>query len=110
MTVPKNIVNLMNRAKYNKNLSRVGFEINYTLVIYKKTFNQHIDTFKKEIDGLKKWIEEIGGTCKIFDFPAKTKYNTQSCIVKISHAKMELLRSYINDTILVEKFGSWVNN
>lgn len=110
MTVPKNIVNLMNRAKYNKNLSRVGFEINYTLVIYKKTFNQHIETFKKEIDGLKKWIEKMGGTCYIFDFPAKTKYNTQSCIVKISHKEMEIIRPYINETTLVERFGSWINS
>lgn len=110
MTVPKNIVNLMNRTRYNRNLSRVGFEINYTLVIYKKSFNQHVETFKKEIDELKEWIEKMGGTCDIFDFPTKNKYNTQSCIVKISHKEMELLRPYIDETILVERFGSWVNS
>lgn len=106
MTVPKNIVNLLSHAKYSIDTSRVGFEINYTLVIYKKSFNQHIETFKKEIDELKEWIEKNGGTCYVFNFPTKTTYNTQSCIVTISHKEMELLRPYVKETMLVEKFGS----
>lgn len=118
MKVPKYVIELMCRANYTTGggfmidgvfyPTIIGYKPNFTLTIYKGKYHQFISTFNKEIVRFKKWVEKNGGTCRVYDMPKKTHYNSQHCNVEISENIMPFLREYINDKMLVYKYGSYL--
>lgn len=99
MKIPKYVIDLMSRAKYRytQNSSK-GYEVGYTIDIAKYSHYETVDTFRKEIDRLKKWVErQTGGECIILSTPTKTAHKTkQYATVTIFDPVMQNIEQYIN--------------
>lgn len=98
MTIPKYVIELMRRAKYNYTQnSGKGYEVGYTIDIAKYSHYETADTFRKEIDRLKKWVErQSGGECIIISIPTKTVHKSmQYATVTIFDPVMQRIEQYI---------------
>lgn len=101
MKIPKYVIDLMSRAKYNYNYKKFNnnYEVGYTIDIAKYSHFQTVDTFSKEIDKLKKWVEkQKGGEMIILQKPIKTKHKTmQYATVTIFDPVMKRIEKYIKN-------------
>ena len=97
MKIPKYVVEMMNRAKYEFDSfkNNVDYAAGYTIKIRKPTAYTKIDTFKTEIERLKKWVEKNNGEMIILDIPNKTHYVNQVATVTIFDPVMKYIESYI---------------
>lgn len=95
--IPKYVQDIMSRAKYEydffKNHSE--YAVGYTVRILKRTHQTQIDTFKSEIERLKKWVEKNNGEMVILDIPNKTHYVRQYAIVTIYDPVMKYIEGYM---------------
>lgn len=106
MKVPKYVVELMERAKYNYDLcGHKKYAIGYTIDIAKFSHYEYADTFKKEIDRLIKWCNRewkktsgwYGDIAYILNFPQTTEYKSmQYATVTIYDPIMKYLEQYIS--------------
>lgn len=103
MKIPKYVIELMNRAKYNYTLSgkNKNYSTGYTIEIKKYSHYETADTFRKEIDRLKKWVErQNGGEMIIINCPTYTVHKTmQYATVTIFDPVMKYIEQYINDKV-----------
>lgn len=101
MKIPKYIIELMSRAKYSYHLcgKNDNAAAGYTIEIAKYSHYETADTFKKEIERLKKWVErQRGGECIVISIPKKTVHKTmQYAIVTIFDPVMQHIEQYIGE-------------
>lgn len=99
MKIPQYIKELMSRAEYSYHLcgKNDNAAIGYTIEIAKYSHYETADTFRKEIDRLKKWIErQRGGEMIIISYPTHTVHKTmQYATVTIFDPVMKQLEPYI---------------
>ena len=99
MKTPKYVIDMMNRAKYNFTLSgkNENFSTGYTIEINKYSYYETAETFRKEIDRLKKWVErQNGGEMIIISCPTHTRHKTmQYDIVIIFYPVIQHIEQYI---------------
>lgn len=98
MKVPNYIINIMERAKYEYDSfkSSPDYAVGYTIKIRKSSAYTKAETFKAELEKLKKWIEKNSGEMIIIDFPDKTHYTNQSAIITIFDPVMKHIEQYIH--------------
>ena len=97
MKVPKYVIELMNRSRYNwLRLDRSDYAVGYTIDIEKESYYKKIETLQKEILRLKKWVERQGGEIAILYMPARTEYKCmQYATVTIYDPVMKHIEQYI---------------
>ena len=97
MTVPKYVAEIMSRAKYEFDCfkNHADYAAGYTIKIRKSSAYTKIDTFKAEIERLKKWVEKNNGELIVLDIPNKTHYANQVATVTIFDPVMKHIESYI---------------
>lgn len=97
--IPKYVIELMSRAKYNYILcgKNDNAAAGYTIEIKKYSYYETADTFRKEINRLKKWVErQTGGEMIIISYPAHTVHKTmQYATVTIYDPVMKHIEQYI---------------
>lgn len=97
--VPKYVIELMSRAKYSYHLcgKNDNAAAGYTIEISKYSHYETADTFRKEIDRLKKWVErQRGGEMIIISYPTHTVHKTmQYATVTIYDPVMQKIEQYI---------------
>lgn len=107
MRVPKYVIELMKRAKYNYDLygKHNEYAIGYTIDIAKFSHYEYADTFEKEINRLIKWCNREwrktngwdGDIAYILRLPQTTEYKTmQYATVTIYDPVMKYLEQYIS--------------
>lgn len=74
MKIPKYVIDLMSRAKYNYTTSGNNYAAGYTVDIAKYSHYETADTFRKEIDKLQNWVERQGGEMIIISLPTLTRH------------------------------------
>lgn len=98
MTIPKYVIELMKRAKYNYTASGNNYAAGYTIDIEKYSNYETADAFSKEIDRLKKWVErQAGGKMIIISRPILTRYSPQYATVTIFDPVMSQLEKSITN-------------
>ena len=97
MKTPKYVIDLMSRAKYNFMASGENYSTGYTIDIAKYSHYETADTFGKEIDRLKKWVErQNGGEMIIISYPTHTRHKTmQYATVTIFDPVMQHIEQYM---------------
>lgn len=97
MNVPKYIVDIMERAKYEFDCfkNNPDYSVGYTIKIRKSSAYTKVDTFKSEIERLKKWVEKNNGEMIILDIPSTTHYVNQIATVTIFDPVMRYIEQYI---------------
>lgn len=98
MNIPKYIIDLMSRAKYEYDfhINNENYAVGYTIRIRKYSAYEKVDTFNAEIDRLKAWVDrQVEETCFILDRPTKTHYVNQVAIVTIFDPVMKYIEEYI---------------
>lgn len=99
MKIPKYIVEIMKRSYYyyDRVSKEEDYAAGYTVAIKKATPYTRIDTFKREIEHLQKWVnKQTGGDCRILSIPKKTHYGDQVAIVTIFDPIMKYIEQYIH--------------
>lgn len=99
MKIPKYVIEIMNRAKYEFDLykNNTDYSAGYTIKIRKASAYTKIDTLKLEIERLKKWVEKNSGEMIVLDIPKETHYINQVAIVTIFDPVMMHLEKYIEE-------------
>lgn len=98
MKIPKYVQELMKRAKYNYHIDDTDeTAIGYTINIFKCSEYQQIDSFIREIQRLKNWVEKQGGDIYINHLPVKTHYFNQFATVTIFDPVMQKIESFIKE-------------
>lgn len=107
MNIPKYVVDLMERAKYNYSRSNnENYAVGYTIDIAKRTHYQNVDTFKEEIEKLIAWAKreykklggdgEFGEVAYVLQIPKETKHKyMQYGTVTIFDPIMKHIEKYI---------------
>lgn len=106
MTIPKYVIELMERAKYNYDSRSEDYAVGYTVDIAKYSHYQKVDSFRDEIERLVKWAkreykklggdEEYGEVAIILQMPTKTRYKQmQYGTVTIFDPIMKHIEKYI---------------
>nr|DAS46926.1 MAG TPA: hypothetical protein [Caudoviricetes sp.] len=97
MTVPKYVIEMISRAKYEFDFfkNNAYYAAGYTIRIRKSTPYTKIDTFKSEIERLKKWVQKNNGEMRILDIPTETHYVNQYAVVTIFDPVMKHIENYI---------------
>lgn len=97
MKVPKYVVDMMSRAKYEFDCfkNNADYAAGYTIKIRKSTPYTKVDTFKSEIERLKKWVEKNNGEMIVLEFPTTTHYVNQVATVTIYDPVMRYIEKYI---------------
>lgn len=97
MKIPKYVIEVLERAKYEFDFfkNNADYAAGYTIKIRKSTPYTKVDTFKAEIERLKKWVEKNNGEMIILDFPTKTHYVNQAATVTIFDPVMQYIEGYI---------------
>lgn len=97
MKVPNYVINIMERAKYEYDCfkSSPDYAVGYTIKIRKSSAYTKAETFKAELEKLKKWIEKNNGEMKIIDLPGKTHYTNQTATITIYDPIMKYIEQYI---------------
>lgn len=96
MKIPKYVIDLMSRAKYNFTASGNNYSVGYTIDIAKYSHYETADTFSKEIDRLQKWVERQGGEMIIISRPILTRHKImQYSTVTIFDPVMQHIEKYI---------------
>lgn len=99
MKIPKYVQELMSRAEYNFILpgKNPNAEVGYTIEIKKYSHYETADTFRGEIDRLKRWVDrQSGGEMIIISCPTHTVHKTmQYATVTIFDPVMQKIEQYI---------------
>ena len=104
MNVPKYVIDLMSRAKYNYTASGEKYATGYTIDIAKYSHYEHAKTFRDEIERLVDWANkqykkmggEYGETAHILSVPKQTAYKyMQYATVTIYDPVMRHIEKYI---------------
>ncbi len=96
MNIPKYVIDLMSRAKYNYTSSGNNYAAGYTVDIAKYSHYETADTFCKEIDRLQKWVERQSGEMIIISRPILTQHTfMQYATVTIFDPVMQKIEKYI---------------
>ena len=107
MNIPKYVKEIMSRSKYEYDfLQGENTSVGYTVRIFKYSDYQNVNSFLKEIQRLKKWVDKeyrkIAGddvepdVCHIISVPNRTHYTNQYAIVTIFDPVMKHLEEYIS--------------
>lgn len=73
-----------------------NYAVGYTIEIEKSSAYGYVDTFRAEIDRLKKWVErQPGGELVILEIPKETHYRRQYAVVTIFDPVMKHIECYI---------------
>lgn len=111
MKIPKYVIELMQRAKYNYTAKGEHYATGYTIDIAKRSHYQYADTFNKEIEHLVKWCNShivlndgwfdlTKKNAYILSLPNKSKYNCMQCAtVTIYDPVMKHLEQYIAEGV-----------
>lgn len=99
MEIPKYVKEIMQRAKYEFDfkVNHPDYAVGYTIRIRKATPYTKIDTFKAEMERLKKWAKKNNSVMVILDIPDKTHYVNQFAIVTIYDTVMKHIEQYISE-------------
>lgn len=104
MKIPKYVVDLMSRARYNYTASGDNYSPGYTIDIAKYSHFETAQAFRKEIERLVKWANRQGFvapdldimTAYILSVPNKTKHKSmQYATVTIFDPIMQHIEKYI---------------
>lgn len=97
MKIPKYVIDLMSRAKYNFDLRGNNYAAGYTIDIAKYSHYESAGTFAAEIDRLQKWVErQPGGEIIIISRPILTKHKyMQYATVTIYDPVMKYIEKYM---------------
>lgn len=99
MKVPKYVVELMERSRYeyDRFTKNPNYGAGYTISIQKHSEYGMIDTLKSEVERLCKWANRVGGpeTAYLLHIPRDTHYVKQSAIVTIFDPVMQQIEQYI---------------
>lgn len=99
MVIPKYVQELMSRAKYNFTLpgKNPNAAAGYTVEIKKYSHYETADTFRSEIERLKKWVDrQPGGEMFILSIPTHTVHKSmQYATVTIFDPVMQKIEQYI---------------
>lgn len=97
MEIPKYVVELMQRSKYNFDSFGNNYAAGYTIDIAKYSCYESADTFRTEIDRLQKWVErQTGGKIIIINRPILTRYaQMQYATVTIYDPVMKHIEKFI---------------
>ena len=99
MKTPKYIKALMSRAKYCYTFPQNRADdcsAGYTITVTKATPYTNINTFKKELERLKRWVErQNGGSMEIIFCPSVTHHVDQSAVITIWDPVMKYIDRYI---------------
>ena len=96
MKIPKYVVELMQRAKYNFDSFGNNYAIGYTIDIAKYSHYESADTFRTEIDRLKNWVEQQGGEMIIINCPILTQHKyMQYATVTIYDPVMKYIEKFM---------------
>lgn len=102
MNIPKYVVDLMKRAKYNYSSNNENYAVGYTIDIAKRSHYQQIDTFKDEIEKLIAWAKsegEYGEVAYVLQMPKNTTYkHMQYGTVTIFDPIMKRIEQYISES------------
>lgn len=107
MKIPKYVIDLMSRARYNYTASGDNYAAGYTIDIAKYSHYETVQAFKKEIDRLIRWANRQGFatpdldimTAYILSVPNKTKHKSmQYATVTIFDPVMKHIEKYIPKT------------
>ena len=107
MNIPKYVIDLMNRARYNYTASGDNYAAGYTIDIAKYSYYEMAQTFRKEIERLVKWANRQGFaapdldimTAYILNVPNKTTHKSmQYATVTIFDPLMKYIEKYISKT------------
>lgn len=96
--VPKYVLDILERSEFefDRCKENENYSVGYTLRIRKQTKRTLISTFEKEIQKLKKWVEnQEGGECYILYIPSETHYCWQYAVVTIYDPIMQRLEKYM---------------
>lgn len=97
MKIPKYVQEILSRSKYEFDFykNNPDYAAGYTIRIRKATPYTKIDTFKAEIEKLKKWVEKNNGEMIVLDIPNKTHYTNQVATVTIFDPVMQKIEQLI---------------
>ena len=97
MKIPKYVIELMQRAKYNFDSFGNNYAAGYTIDIAKYSHYESADTFRAEIDRLKNWVErQNGGEMIIINRPIQTRHSQmQYATVTIFDPVIKYIEIYI---------------
>lgn len=107
MKIPKYVIELMSRAKYNYTASGEHYAAGYTVNIAKRSYYERSSSFTKEIERLVKWCNrqcakiggEYGENAYILSIPQTTTYKyMQYATVTIYDPVMQYLEKHITNT------------
>ena len=102
MKIPKYILDILSRAKYEFDfcVKNEKYAAGYTICITKSTEYTTISTFNKEIVRLVNWVnKQVSNTAFILYVPNKTKHTKQFAIVTIFDPVMQKIENYIRKEI-----------
>lgn len=104
MKIPKYVIDLMNRARYNYTASGDNYAAGYTIDIAKYSHYETAQAFRKEIERLVNWANRQGFaapdldimTAYILSVPNKTKHKSmQYATITIFDPLMKYIEKYI---------------
>lgn len=98
--IPAYIKELMERSYYYYDFDPhdARCAAGYTIAVAKRTAYTKVETLKREVERLKKWVErQQGGECHIIYCPTRTHYiSSQYAFVTIFDPVMKHIESYIH--------------
>ena len=104
MNIPKYVIDLMSRARYNYTANGENYAAGYTIDIAKYSHYQTVQSFRKEIERLVNWANRQEGAAAdlgvmnayALSIPSKTKHNSmQYATVTIFDPVMKHIEKYI---------------
>lgn len=104
MKIPKYVIDLMNRARYNYTANGDNYAAGYTIDIAKYSHYETAQIFRKEIERLVNWANRQGFsapdlnimTAYILSVPNKTKHKSmQYATITIFDPLMKYIEKYI---------------
>ena len=103
MTVPKYVINILERSRFNfEDTEDTNYAAGYTINIKKETPYTSANTFRAEIDRFQKWVakeyKKFGGTddiCFILYVPEQTRHCNQYATVTVFDPIMKYIEQYI---------------
>lgn len=98
MSIPKYVQEMMKRAEFALGIGAPD----YTIRISKRTPYTRVETLKKEVERLKKWVDKqvpgddlVVPVMVIHYIPQKTRYGNQSAMVTIYDPVMQKIEKFI---------------
>lgn len=98
MKVPKYVIEIMSRSKYEFDFFKKNpnYAAGYTIRIRKATPYTKAETFKNEIERLKSWVKKNNSDLIILEIPSRTHYANQTATITIFDPVMQQIERYIS--------------